>query len=110
MQNIIIGLSAALLVFSFTWYTSKQLWLSLVLAVLFGLLARDWGHRLVRFGPGKGALERMIMKQAWTSGGYLTPEDLSGLGVSKERAEDLLQDMQARGLCRREDTGYRFYH
>ncbi|WP_457631310.1 hypothetical protein [Oceanithermus sp.] len=71
---------------------------------LFGYLNR----RLVLGGLNLNAAERLAFKLAWRRGGLLSEEDLTAAGLDPDTARNLLADLEARGLCRRDGEVCRF--
>lgn len=102
-----VALALGLLTLAASRFALWGAFLALALGALAGAGVYAWQARLERGGLGEAARERLAFKEAWRRGGRLFPEDLLPY-MALEEARALLEDLRARGLCRKEGEVYRF--
>ncbi|WP_148230412.1 protein BatD [Marinithermus hydrothermalis] len=107
---MILAASAAMLGFATLWFTSANLWASLGIGLALAGLVLRWHQRLVRQGLPPNARERLAMRLAWRRGGRITVDELAQAGLNPHEARATLEALCARGLCRADGDGYRFYN
>ena len=110
MHGVLLAVSAAILGFATTWFTSANPWASLGIALALAGVVLRWHQRLLRQGLGPSARERLAMRLAWRRGGRITPEDLAQAGLDPHEAQATLEALHARGLCQPDGDEYRLYN
>ncbi|HHO57561.1 hypothetical protein [Oceanithermus sp.] len=106
--QIVLVVTAYVFGLSLAWFASGSGAVAWTAGVLLGALIGRWNRRLVIGGIGLGAAEQLAFKLAWRHGGAVEPADLIAAGVDPDTARATLENLEARGLCRRDGEQYRF--
>ena len=93
---------------SLAWFATGSGWGAPLGGVALGALVGRWNRRLVVGGIGLAAAEQLAFKLAWRQGGTLEPTDLVAAGVDSDTARATLENLEARGLCQKDGSVYRF--
>jgi len=106
--QIVLVITAYVFGLSLAWFASGSGWIALAAGVLAGALIGRWNRRLVVGGIGLGAAEQLALKLAWRHGGVVETADLTAAGVDPDTARATLENLEARGLCKKDGERYRF--
>lgn len=108
---IALGIGAALFALSlatFGW-SLPSLVLSTSIALVGAYGFYRWNRRLELSHMNPAARERMAMQTAWRKGGKLSVAEFSqAVGLPADLAQETLEALAERGLCRKEGNVYLF--
>lgn len=109
---IALGIGGALFALSlatFRWNAGGFV-VSAVIGWIGAYLFYRWNGRLERTYMNPAARERIAMQAAWRKGGKLSVAEFSqAIGIPTDLAQQTLEALAERGLCRKEGSVYLFY-
>ena len=107
LQAVLVG-AAYVFGLALGYFASGSGLVGLASGIVIGAVIGRWNRQLVLGGLNLNAAERLAFKLAWRRGGLLSEEDLTAAGLDPDTAHNLLADLEARGLCRKDGSIYRF--